>query len=371
MMTDRKLVLRGLDHFPKQDLDEFWEAFKSGTPRMLGVGLSCSLACNCRCVYCYAGEKAPLPDELSLEEQKDILSQSAALGARSVLVCGDAEPLMDKNLVAIVEHANSLGMYSVVVTNGIIMGDDKTASTVHGMTGKELTKRLFELGSSLIVKLESLDEARYDHTVGLKNGYPRFMAAVENAIDAGFTELTSTDSVVVTRLCFSAVIMRHNIHELYALKEFASQRNAQFVCKVPSLVGNAVENQDLMYPVEDYETIRKLLGVFSAKRETLMVDTPRCMAWHYGPVIDIRGEVRECYTSECQNGRIGNVRESSLEELLLRKRQMYDLETRDFCPVKTRINQEFLRRGKEPVWQVDDSPGGTPEVESAGSGAAS
>lgn len=350
----KMLVLKGLDHYSTEELNKFWEEvnLKTDSPKILGIGLSCSFKCNLRCIYCYAGPKIPSSDELTLEEQKDILDQAKELGAKTAIICGDGDPLMDNNLMAIVEHGWRNGIIIVVVTNGIILGDDLRSQSIHKKTAKETVLYLHEKGASLIIKIESLNQQRYDKIVGVPGSYLKLMKAINNIKEIGLNRLEEGEFSDVTRLCFSAVIMKHNIHELAVLKDFSDSINAQFVCKVPSLVGDALKNLELMYPVEEYEEIRRLLGKFSAKRETLMVDIPRCMAWHYGPVIDIRGEVRECYTSKCKGERIGNIRENSLKDLVIRRNQIYDIRCNDFCPVKSRINNECLAKGKKKIWTV-------------------
>ncbi len=175
------------------------------------------------------------------------------------------------------------------------------------------------------------------------------MKGVERITDIGFGEVKYN----VTRIAFSSVIMKNNIEELEELKKLADSKNAQYICKLPSLVENVLNNLENMFAVHEYEEIRKRLFQYTAKRETLMVDTPRCMAWHYGPCIGVDGEIRECYTSPfSKDRRIGNVREMMLQELILNKNQKCDINCQDFCPVKTRINKEFIEKGMDAIWKV-------------------
>ena len=349
--------LQGLDHYEKGFLKDYWKDYdpKKDEPTVLGVSISSSNICNYKCIYCYAGTQRPLKNELSLEEQQGILTQAAELGAKTVVICGDGEPSMDKNLLGIVSHAAKLNMFSIVVTNAAIFGDDELAKKIHGMDGKAVLENLFENNASLIVKFESIDPDIYDLIVGVPGAYQKFRKSIDRIKEAGFNKTTESDDGVVTRLAFSAVIMKNNIDQLVSMKNFSDESNAQFICKLPSLVGRALENIDNMFEVSKYEEIRKELFGYTAKRETLMVDTPRCMAWHYGPCIDVSGEIRECYTSACpENKRIGNIRESSLKDLVKKKYELYDSSINDFCPVKTRINKEFEQSGMAKLWNVKE-----------------
>jgi MoaA/NifB/PqqE/SkfB family radical SAM enzyme len=350
------LKLRGLDDYKKEELEAFWKDYnpKVDQPKILGVSLSCSDVCNLRCIYCYAGkDKKPVKNELNLEEQNNIISQSKELGGRTVILCGDGEPSMDKNLVGIAKHAKACGMILVVVTNAVIFGDDATCMKVHNMTGEALLKELYDNDVSLIIKLESLIEEKYEYVVGVKGTYKKYREAINRIVKIGFGYLVQEGEHSITRFAFSSVIMKNNIEELNDLKKFADSVNAQYICKLPSLVGNALDNMNNMFEVREYEEIRKNLFNYTAKRETLMVDTPRCMAWHYGPCISILGEIRECYTSPFSpENRIGNVRENSLRDLILTKNKKSNIQCGDFCPVKTRINKEFEKKGMEKVWKV-------------------
>lgn len=348
--------LRGLDDFKKSEIENFWKNYdpKVDEPRILGVSLSCSNVCNLRCIYCYAGnEKRPYPNELTLEEQNDIIRQAKEMGGRTVVFCGDGEPSMDRNLIGMVECANENNMVMVVVTNANIFGDDNLCQRIHNMTGEELLQKLYDNNASLVVKLESLEEDKYDSIVGVKGAFKKYTLAIERMKKVGFGNYVEEDGAKITRYAFSAVIMKNNIEELQKLKAFADDINAQFICKLPTIVGNALDNIENMFSVTKYEEIRKELFNYTAKRETLMVDTPRCMAWHYGPCIGVDGEIRECYTSSYKaENKIGNVRDKSLKELVKLKNQNTNLTCNDFCPVKTRINKELEEKGLEKVWKV-------------------
>ncbi len=347
------LKLRGLDDFSPKELELFWKDYQPGvsSAKILGVSISCSNRCNLKCIYCYAGNERKREGELDLNEQKQILSQAAELGAKTVVICGDGEPSIDPNLPQIVMHAKTLGLSTIVVSNGVIFGDDNQCQKVHNMPGLDFLKLLYENNASLIIKLESINQDRYEEIVGVSGTFEKFMRGIDRMVECGYGNLNNTEVGAVTRFAFSSVIMKNNIEELPTLKSFADSRNAQFICKLPSLVGSALKNIDNMFEVSEYEVIRKQLFDYTAKRETLMVDTPRCMAWHYGPCIDIKGEIRECYTSAyTPDKRVGNIRETSLKELIEKKNTSCDLLCNDFCPVKSRINKEFEKKGMKKIW---------------------
>lgn len=353
-----KIGVRGLDHHSRDEIEKFWREWNPENPKIRAVGLSTPKICNLRCVYCYAGsDRVRSKNELTVDEYKRVVDEARELGAEVALICGDGEPLMYRYLIEFVEHLSDKGMYPVVVTNGIALGDDTLSQRIHGMDSFELCETLYEHEASLVVKMDSITKEIYERIVNVPGTFDKFMRAVENIQRVGFNEIIGeVEGKEITRLAFSAVVMTLNINEVRKMKEFARKMNAQFICKLPSLVGEAVKHLEVMFSPEDYETIREnLLNKISDKRETLLADGMRCMAWHYGIVIDDCGEVRECYTSPCTpENRIGSIRERSLRELLRIRCRKSNILMNDVCPVKKRINEEWMKRTGRSFYKLNE-----------------
>jgi MoaA/NifB/PqqE/SkfB family radical SAM enzyme len=110
-------------------------------PRLVEIELSA--ACNLRCIGCWCHSELldgdrherlqtarPLPTERLLE----LLSELAVLGVREVQFSGSGEPLMNRDAVAIIEHAAGLGLATTLVTNGVLLDEDVAARlTVAGL----------------------------------------------------------------------------------------------------------------------------------------------------------------------------------------------------------------------------------------------
>ena len=146
-------------------------------------------------------------------------------------------------------------MFSVIVTNANIFGDDELCKKIHDINSINFLKDIYNSNASIIAKVDSLVEDKYDTIVGKQKAYKYFMCGINRAIEMGFT-LDKRDKEV-TRLSLSSVVMKNNISELMDLKKFAESIRAQYICKLPSLVGNALENVDSMFEVSEYEKIRK------------------------------------------------------------------------------------------------------------------
>lgn len=325
---EKRFVLRGLDSFLPEENEEIWDARQAGNLRINIIGLSTTDDCNYKCLYCYGSVYQGSGKKLNLEEQSEIIDQAAELGAKSVLICGNGEPTVDRDLVGIVKKAAEKGMYSVVVTNANAFGNDRVANKVHGMSARELTGKLYELGGSLIVKMETLDRDLYEKIVNIEGSFEKFENALNNIYECGFNQLEMRgDDLPMTRLAFSCVVSKLNFLEIPGLKEYSTSHNAQFIAKFPSFIGRAEDNQGLFFAPNEEGTLwlrENYVRRFSEKPETLTTDELHCGVWSYGAVTGPDGEMRLCYSADVpDDAPIGNVRDSSLADLLMKREETF------------------------------------------------
>lgn len=90
----------------------------AGVDFPLFVILSTNNRCNARCAYC----KIPLrkQKEMSTEEMYRLIDEISALGTQRLGIWG-GEPLLRKDIVDIVKHARSRGLYTTLDTNGYLL----------------------------------------------------------------------------------------------------------------------------------------------------------------------------------------------------------------------------------------------------------
>ena len=338
--------LNGIDNFSREELDNLKRKREAGQPEaILSLGISTTSACNIRCWYCYALENKGRrnPDQLSEKEYTDLLDQAVELGARTLIICGDGEPTYDPNLVPIVKYAKAKGLCPVIVTNGTVFGNDKISKNVHGMTGDELTQILYDSGSSLLIKLETLKPSLYEDIVKVKDGWIAFEKGVERVKKAGFGKTWDESGATYSRLAFTGIATKENIEEIPSLKKWARENGAQYICKVPSPTGGALDSIDKLFAPDKVNEIRKYIDNFTDKRETL---TPiildgdgckTCLAWHLGPVISETGEYVECYTSTQSS--FGSIRTKPLKDILKSKQKSMDFDSP--CPIKDRLYSQL------------------------------
>jgi len=83
--------------------------------------LSPSGACNHRCTFCALDYMQYRPSFLKTEIVKERLSELGRLGLKSVMMGGEGEPLIHKDMAEIILHAKSCGIDVAITTNGVLM----------------------------------------------------------------------------------------------------------------------------------------------------------------------------------------------------------------------------------------------------------
>ena len=169
-----------------------WNLLKSisdygiGTPQRLkapvSVVWSLSYQCNLRCKHCYQNASQRSADELTLDEQLNIVDQMAQAGVSMVVLSG-GEPLANPNLDRLIRKIKQHQMAVSIDSNGVLIDKD----TAH---------HLKQLGvDSIEVSLDSVNPESHDSFRGLHGAFETTLDAVELCSDEGiFTTVATTST---------------------------------------------------------------------------------------------------------------------------------------------------------------------------------
>lgn len=113
------------------------------------------------CSFCFTedpnnptGRKRRLANELSLKERLSLIDQAAALGARSINFVGAGEPTIDPNFWELLERMAERGICPIIYSEASLK-----------LTNKEFVRRLYGLGATVVVKVNSLWNAPYQNAI--------------------------------------------------------------------------------------------------------------------------------------------------------------------------------------------------------------
>lgn len=154
----------------------------------LAILLEVTHRCPLRCLYC--SNPIQLNDtktELSKETWFSILDEAAKLGVLQVHFSG-GEPMARSDIFEIVEHATKLGLYSNLITSGILMNSQKL-------------NRFKSIGLNHIqLSFQDLDESAAEWVSGYSGGVEKKQSVAQDIIAA---EIALTLNFVITRNNYS------------------------------------------------------------------------------------------------------------------------------------------------------------------------
>jgi pyrroloquinoline quinone biosynthesis protein E len=200
--------------------------------------------CPLRCPYCSNPlELERASSEILTADWQRVLSEAAALGVLQVHFSG-GEPTARRDIVALVAHAAKLGLYTNLITSGVLLDAAKMAElAAAGLDHAQLS-------------FQDADPASADRIAGLDRAHEKKLAAAALIRAAGLP------------LTLNAVMHRQNLDRLPQLIELALHLGAQRleVAHV-QYYGWALPNRRALFP--NYEALERATEIVEAARTRL------------------------------------------------------------------------------------------------------
>ncbi|HEY6394227.1 MAG TPA: radical SAM protein, partial [Candidatus Binataceae bacterium] len=258
----------------------------------LGIPLSAHLdvtyRCNERCVHCYLDHHDA--GELTLAEIDDLLQQMANAGVLFLTISG-GEPLLRKDIFAIIRRARELTFNVKLKTNAILIGQSEAA-------------RLRELG------VETIQVSIYSHRPQIHDAITKVPGSLSRSI-AAIRFLKSQD----LKVTIANVLMRQNRMDYPGVQKLAAELGANFTIDPTitphingdrSLLNLNVGLNDLRRVLHD-ETIVGKIGEFCAppsESSEDVLDGLPCSAGHSSCYVSPYGEVYPCVQFPLPSGNV-------------------------------------------------------------------
>ncbi|MBF0330984.1 MAG: radical SAM protein [Candidatus Omnitrophica bacterium] len=295
--------------------------FKKDIPWILE--LSVTYLCNCRCKHCSVSnyfEDAKPDGELSTDELGRILSEAVAMGIPKVDFFG-GEPLIRKDIVALVRKAAQLGLYSSVTTNGWFLTP-------------AMIKDLKEAGiSCLNVSLDDVTAESHDRSRGAVGVFDKAVAAIRACHEQGVACIVST--YVTRRKIEHFEAGEKDASALTAIIRLSKQLKATGIrILFPIIAGEWVKQKDVELTEKEKEHVIAgidpafafIEGAYSVSRQKKV-----CQALK-GKLVNIspRGELQLCVAFPHV---FGNVKDMPLEDAIRKMWQhpIYRKNMNDSC----------------------------------------
>jgi radical SAM protein with 4Fe4S-binding SPASM domain len=197
------------------------------------VVYNCTQKCNLRCLHCYSSSEATgSDDELNTNQAKDALRQLTDLNCPVVLFSG-GEPLLRPDIFELLSQAKSLGLRTVLSTNGTLIDT-------------EVATKLCEAGVDYVGISIDGDEEFHDEFRQVKGCFSAALAGIENCQKAG----------IRTGLRFT--ITKANAQQIPSVFDIAASENARRICfyhlirtgRASSISQQLLSQQETRYALE-------------------------------------------------------------------------------------------------------------------------
>ena len=186
---------------------------------------NCTRQCNLSCLHCYSRSDAlAARDELSTQEARSMLQDAAGYGCPVVLFSG-GEPMMRGDIMQLIAYATSLGLRTVLSTNGTLID-------------KQAAQQLASAGVGYVgVSLDGL-ESVHDKFRGRSGAFQSALRAIRLCRQAG----------VKTGVRFT--LCRRNVQEIDSIFKLLRDEDIPRACfyhLVYSGRGESLSSEDLSH----------------------------------------------------------------------------------------------------------------------------
>lgn len=227
----------------------------------LSVHLEVVARCNLSCTHCFAGELPRKSDPLTLNELDALFRDLSRMGAFRLSLTG-GEPLLRKDLCAIIDLAIKHQLHPCITTNGLLLNE----RWVQDLSQRKLLW--------LNVSLDGTDAITNDTVRG------------EGTFDAVVEKVALLKGRVPFSIAFT--VMKHNALQAEKLTSLAQQLGANAAVLRPLYpVGTAVEHPELLPTFAQYQ--HALATMAPSGSEPLREFSPATRANDAAKVIDHLG----------------------------------------------------------------------------------
>ncbi len=265
--------------------------------------------CNYSCLKCFSRDdnSQKTRAEISLEERFKLICDAKDLGGKVVVLAGEGEPSLHRNIRTLVSEISSVGMIPIVYSNGSSLTSD-------------LVNFYKKQGTVLVIAFDSLDPKEYDRLAGTKGQYEIAVKNIRKAVESYREVIYTQDDLRVLSIAINTTVTSRNEAEVERIKEFWGE-DIYFVCNPLVKLGHAVRNWNML--IENEKSIqrhKKLIEIVSESGGPLTLGSEGiCGYSRWGISVSPEGNYMTCAYTKRTNGLLGNLKHVSLKEAFERK----------------------------------------------------
>lgn len=268
--------------------------------------LTLPFKCNYRCLKCFnLTNDHPITSgqPISIEDILGAIDDAQALGGKVVVIAGEGEPTLHKDIRLMVSRVDELGMIPIIYSN---------ASALSPAMAEFYRSK----NACLVIALDSLDPEVYGLLMGIKRDGLSLVLRNLGNLRRLYTETAEErDGLRILRLALNMTVCSRNKTEAAQIKAFAGE-DMYFVCNPLAREGNAEGNWSALIDNEqDFAEQQRIAREFSESGGPLTLGRGGMCGYSINGIgIGPYGDYMTCAYTWKTNGLLGTIRERSLRE---------------------------------------------------------
>jgi len=268
---------------------EIYDSAKSRDPWKYGVpdfalylDVEPTNHCNFNCKFCVSKQAKRPRGYMDMDLYREICRQGQKYGTRGIRFLRWGEPLLNRNMVDMVDIATKHNLLTQITTNGSLLTEDMASGLVHAGL------------STIIVSMQGLNEAEYTRFRG--DNYDKTIQGLKNLCD-----FRDKNGYLNPYIVISTTITDENEEDIEKFKE--KWKKVVDDVSVGYTWFKRLKNKE---PIKDYISRAKVLPHYFRCQEVMIKLS-----------IDWDGTVSPCCLDYDQQLSVGNMKDNTLMELWL------------------------------------------------------
>jgi radical SAM protein with 4Fe4S-binding SPASM domain len=282
-------------------IDDAHDARRNG--KLLAMRTELSKYCNYKCLYCNEGSDVNGKELITYEEVASVIDQVRELGGQSVIVIGGGEPMLYPEFMRVIKYINSCKMVPVVFTNGSSLN-------------KDTIKYLYDMNTSIILKMDSLKEDVQDYLAGKRGAFRSINKAMNLLLASEYV----SNSMDMVKIGVSFVSTKYNIQEIPDIWRFCRSQKIYPNHELLIMRGRArIGDINLEPSKNDVMKLKKRLREIDNNEygydwlEYTPLTGYGCLQMYYSVYLTVKGYVRPCADIDIE---LFNIRDMTIKEII-------------------------------------------------------
>jgi len=261
--------------------------------------------CNYRCAKCFN-----LKENIPIDYSKNItptqilklIEEAHSTGIKVIVFGGEGEPTLDSNIRKYITKINSLGMITILYSNGSTLS-------------KEVINFYKTHNVSIVISFDSLNPVTYCQLTGTGQ-LNKVLENIKNTINIFKDTIEYKENLKILRVAINTTITSKNKNEVLEIKKYMQENykdDVYFICNPVFKSGNADFNWKKIGYNQDYtKEVKTIKSISETGGPLTLGNDGICGYSRWGIAINPAGEYMTCSYTLKTSGFLGNIKKMDL-----------------------------------------------------------